>query len=104
MLFRSDQRLLEFAQYTRPREYRGLEVPSVLVSGNHEEVARWRAENSRERTRRRRADLLLPEQPGSSGETRRDSESGHEGVLEQELSESNRGDRGRPSSASEEPS
>ena len=51
-------RLLECAQYTRPRVYRGLEVPSVLVSGNHEEIARWRDESSRVRTRERRADLL----------------------------------------------
>ncbi len=49
---------LEFAQYTRPREYRGLEVPPVLLSGDHEEIARWRRDNSEERTRRRRADLL----------------------------------------------
>ncbi|HUT92015.1 MAG TPA: tRNA (guanosine(37)-N1)-methyltransferase TrmD [Thermoguttaceae bacterium] len=51
-------RLLEGAQYTRPRVYRGLEVPPVLLSGNHEEIARWREENSRLRTRQRRADLL----------------------------------------------
>ena len=51
-------RLLEFAQYTRPREYRGHEVPPVLLSGNHQEVAQWREENSRLRTRQRRADLL----------------------------------------------
>jgi len=51
-------RLLEGAQYTRPRVYRGLEVPPVLLSGNHEEIARWRQENSRLRTRQRRADLL----------------------------------------------
>ena len=51
-------RLLEFAQYTRPREYRGLEVPEVLLSGDHQAVARWREANSLERTRRRRADLL----------------------------------------------
>ncbi len=50
--------LLEFAQYTRPREYRGLEVPPVLLSGNHQEIAQWREENSRQRTRARRADLL----------------------------------------------
>jgi len=56
--FSSPGRLLEFAQYTRPREYRGLEVPPVLTSGNHEQIARWREENSRERTRQRRADLL----------------------------------------------
>jgi tRNA (guanine37-N1)-methyltransferase len=80
--FSGHQRLLEFAQYTRPREYRGLEVPSVLVGGNHQEVARWRAENSRERTQRRRADLLAPEQIESIAEARRDSESAHKGVLE----------------------
>jgi tRNA (guanine37-N1)-methyltransferase len=51
-------RLLEFAQYTRPREYRGLEVPPVLLGGNHQEIARWREENSRLRTAKRRADLL----------------------------------------------
>lgn len=50
--------LLEFAQYTRPREYRGLEVPEILLSGNHEAIAKWRYENSLERTRRRRPDLL----------------------------------------------
>ena len=42
-----DGRLLEFAQYTRPREYRGLEVPEILLSGNHEQIARWRRQNSR---------------------------------------------------------
>ena len=56
--FSGDARMLEFAQYTRPREYRGLEVPPVLLSGNHEEIARWRDENRRARTQQRRADLL----------------------------------------------
>jgi tRNA (guanine37-N1)-methyltransferase len=50
--------LLEFAQYTRPREYRGLTVPEVLISGNHPEIARWREQQKLERTRERRADLL----------------------------------------------
>ncbi|MEX2176591.1 MAG: tRNA (guanosine(37)-N1)-methyltransferase TrmD [Pirellulaceae bacterium] len=50
--------MLEFAQYTRPREYRGREVPEVLLSGNHEQIARWRREQSYLTTRRRRADLL----------------------------------------------
>ena len=58
--FSTDERLLEFAQYTRPREYRGLEVPPVLLSGNHHEIAHWRKENSRLRTRERRADLFDP--------------------------------------------
>lgn len=49
---------LEYAQYTKPRVFRGLEVPPVLLSGNHAEIARWREQNSLERTRRRRADLL----------------------------------------------
>ncbi len=53
---------LEFAQYTRPREYRGHEVPEVLLSGNHEQIARWRREQSYLTTRRRRADLLSNEQ------------------------------------------
>ena len=51
-------RLLEFAQYTRPREYRGLAVPDVLLRGNHQEIARWRREQSYLRTRQRRLDLL----------------------------------------------
>jgi len=49
---------LEYAQYTKPRVFRGLEVPAVLLSGNHEAIARWREQNSLQRTRRRRADLL----------------------------------------------
>ncbi len=56
--FSGGNRGLEFAQYTRPREYRGLEVPEVLIGGNHQEIARWRQQNSKERTRERRADLL----------------------------------------------
>jgi len=56
--FSGERRLLEFAQYTRPRVYRGLEVPEILLSGNHQEIARWREENRTERTRQRRADLL----------------------------------------------
>ena len=56
--FSSGERLLEHAQYTRPREYRGLEVPEVLLSGDHKAIAKWREENSKERTRKRRPDLL----------------------------------------------
>lgn len=56
--FSGTSRLLEFAQYTRPREFRGLQVPEVLLSGNHEEIARWREADSRQRTFERRADLL----------------------------------------------
>lgn len=56
--FSGDPPLLEFAQYTRPREYRGLTVPDVLITGNHPEIARWREQQKLERTRQRRADLL----------------------------------------------
>ncbi|MCU0958689.1 MAG: tRNA (guanosine(37)-N1)-methyltransferase TrmD [Pirellulaceae bacterium] len=56
--FSSGNRLLECAQYTRPRDYRGLTVPEVLLSGDHEAIAQWRAAQSRARTRQRRADLL----------------------------------------------
>ena len=56
--FSSGNRLLEYAQYTRPREFRGHKVPEVLLSGDHTAIAAWRRENSIERTRQRRADLL----------------------------------------------
>jgi len=50
--------LLEYPQYTRPAEFRGMKVPEVLLSGNHAEIANWRAEQSRQRTRERRPDLM----------------------------------------------
>jgi tRNA (guanine37-N1)-methyltransferase len=50
--------LLEYPQYTRPAEFRGERVPEILVSGDHGAVARWRREQSLERTRRNRPDLL----------------------------------------------
>ncbi len=50
--------LLEGPQYTRPPEFRGMSVPEVLLSGNHEAVAQWRAEQARKRTKERRPDLL----------------------------------------------
>jgi tRNA (guanine37-N1)-methyltransferase len=59
--FSGEPPLLEFAQYTRPREYRGLTVPEVLMSGNHPDIARWREQQKLERTRERRADLLREE-------------------------------------------
>ena len=52
--------LLEYPQYTRPAEYRGMKVPEVLLSGNHAEIARWRAEQARQRTMERRPDLIGP--------------------------------------------
>jgi len=50
--------LLEYPQYTRPRRFRGQEVPPVLLEGNHAEIARWRRQQSILRTARRRPDLL----------------------------------------------
>src|SRR5215467_13330202 len=50
--------LLEYPQYTRPAEFRGMKVPEVLLSGNHAQIAKWRAEQSRARTEERRPDLL----------------------------------------------
>src|SRR5262252_103954 len=50
--------LLEYPQYTRPAEFRGMKVPEVLLSGNHAQIARWRAEESARRTKERRPDLL----------------------------------------------
>jgi tRNA (guanine37-N1)-methyltransferase len=49
--------LLEYPQYTRPREFRGMSVPDVLLSGNHAAIARWRLEQRKIRTQQRRADL-----------------------------------------------
>ncbi|MCC9599714.1 tRNA (guanosine(37)-N1)-methyltransferase TrmD [Stieleria sp. JC731] len=56
--FSRGNRLLEFPQYTRPRDYRGHNVPEVLLSGNHEAIAEWRSQQSRIRTEQRRSDLL----------------------------------------------
>jgi tRNA (guanine37-N1)-methyltransferase len=50
--------LLEYPQYTRPAEFRGLKVPEVLLSGNHAEIAKWRAEQAGKRTKERRPDLM----------------------------------------------
>lgn len=59
--------LLEYPQYTRPPEFRGLCVPEVLLSGDHETIRRWRREQALERTARRRPDLLKrPEGVGAA--------------------------------------
>ncbi len=49
--------MLEYPHYTRPPEFKGMTVPDILRSGNHQAVAAWRAEQSRQRTRERRPDL-----------------------------------------------
>jgi tRNA (guanine37-N1)-methyltransferase len=49
--------LLEYPQYTRPQEYNGLEVPEILLSGHHENIRKWRLEESLKRTEKKRPDL-----------------------------------------------
>jgi tRNA (guanine37-N1)-methyltransferase len=61
--------LLEYAQYTRPKEFRGMGVPPPLSSGNHAEIESWRREQSLERTRERRPDLLARFERESSAVT-----------------------------------
>jgi tRNA (guanine37-N1)-methyltransferase len=51
-------KLLDFPQYTRPAEFRGMSIPSVLLSGNHAEIEKWRHAKSVEKTRSVRPDLL----------------------------------------------
>jgi tRNA (guanine37-N1)-methyltransferase len=63
--------LLDYPQYTRPANYRGLEVPEVLLGGNHGEIERWRRGKAIEKTLARRPDLL---------ETRTSGDSGREGI------------------------
>lgn len=50
--------LLEYPQYTKPREYKSLEVPEILLSGNHEKIAKWRRLKQFERTKQKRPDLF----------------------------------------------
>jgi tRNA (guanine37-N1)-methyltransferase len=52
--------LLEYPQYTRPQSFEGLEIPPVLTSGDHGNIAKWRLEQSRTLTAQRRPDLLTP--------------------------------------------
>ncbi len=52
------QNLLEYPQYTRPADYRGLKVPKVLLSGDHEAIKQWRQREAEKRTLKRRPDLL----------------------------------------------
>ncbi len=55
--------LLEYPQYTKPREWEGLSIPDVLVSGNHEKIADWRKKLALELTRHRRPDLISSPKP-----------------------------------------
>jgi tRNA (guanine37-N1)-methyltransferase len=63
-----DDGLLEYPVYTRPPSWRGLDIPEVLLSGDHAEVARWRADQARRRTAQRRPDLLHPSAAESTWE------------------------------------
>jgi len=66
--FAGPERLLEGPHYTRPREFRGMTVPEVLLSGDHGAVERWRHEQALARTRARRPDLLeVAEGPEETG-------------------------------------
>ncbi len=63
VLGKGGERLLDCPHYTRPRVWEGMDVPEVLLSGDHEKIAAWRLQRMMERTRERRPDLL-----GSEGE------------------------------------
>jgi tRNA (guanine37-N1)-methyltransferase len=52
--------LLEYPHYTRPQTFEGMDIPAVLISGDHKKIAQWRHEQSLELTRARRPDLLEP--------------------------------------------
>ena len=56
--FSSGNRGLEYPHYTRPAEYRGLRVPEILLSGNHDRIHQWREEQGKKRTQERRKDLM----------------------------------------------
>lgn len=64
--------LLEHAQYTRPRVWRGHAVPDVLLSGNHEEIRKWRLQDSEQRTAHRRPDLFAKyKEVNNGGDTKK---------------------------------
>lgn len=58
----SESGLLEYPQFTKPREFRGMSVPEVLLNGNHQAIAEWRHDQSLKRTAERRSDLLTRKQ------------------------------------------
>jgi tRNA (guanine37-N1)-methyltransferase len=61
--------LLEYPQYTRPRDFRGMTVPDVLLSGNHQAIAQWRRQQRKLRTQQRRPDLWNAYEKRTSSET-----------------------------------
>jgi len=62
--------LLEYPHYTRPLIFKGMKVPDILVSGNHEEIKSWRRQKSIERTLKRRSDLISNEKDKNSKESK----------------------------------
>ncbi len=68
-----EQGLLDAPHYTRPRSFRGMDVPDVLLSGNHAAVERWRREQALRLTQEKRADLLADHPPKSDSTTRTES-------------------------------
>ncbi len=75
-----EEGLLDYPQYTRPANFRGLKVPDVLLSGNHAAIAKWRYEQQIQKTRDRRPDLLEKLQQGEQG---KQGEQGSRGAGEQ---------------------
>lgn len=69
---------LDFPQYTRPREFRGLKVPSVLFSGDHAKIERWRRARALAKTVRLRPDLIIAHGPASPDGRRAAAKSPHE--------------------------
>jgi len=65
----SDPGRLEYPQYTRPRVFRDLAVPDILLSGNHQAIARWRREQSEARSRRDSPGTREELKPRKEGET-----------------------------------
>jgi tRNA (guanine37-N1)-methyltransferase len=66
--FSTPEGLLEAPAYTKPPTWRGLDVPDVLLSGHHGQIARWRADQSRRRTAQRRPDLLTSPEAAEAAE------------------------------------
>ncbi len=56
--------ILDYPQYTRPAEFRGMKVPEILLSGNHQEIRKWREHKALERTQKVRPDLLQGDEDG----------------------------------------
>jgi tRNA (guanine37-N1)-methyltransferase len=61
--------LLEYPQYTRPAEFRGMKTPDVLLSGHHGEIEKWRREQSEARTQRQRPDLTSDKDDSANAES-----------------------------------